>query len=128
MLELREIECHHEDRAIVRGLSMSVNAGQIVCLLGPSGCGKTTVLRAVAGFHPLTRGEIVINRRTVSRPGFTLAPEKRRLGMVFQDYALFPHMHVLDNVRFGLRDLPRAQQVAEATEMLERVGLAGFAQ
>ncbi len=128
MLDLREIECHHEDRAIVRGLSMSVHAGQIVCLLGPSGCGKTTVLRAVAGFHPLTRGEIVINRRTVSRPGFTLAPEKRRLGMVFQDYALFPHMHVLDNVRFGLRDLPRAQQVAEATEMLERVGLAGLAQ
>src|SRR3989344_3019393 len=71
---------------------MRVSAGSVVCLLGPSGCGKTTVLRAIAGFHPLALGEILINGTTVSQPGFTLPPEKRHLGMVFQDHALFPHL------------------------------------
>ncbi len=126
LLSLKGVKCSYEDRAVVRDLSMHVNRGNLVCLLGPSGCGKTTVLRAIAGFHPLDAGEISINDRPVSSPGFTLPPEKRRLGMVFQDYALFPHLDIGKNIAFGLRHLPsdHQQQVVEA--MLEVVGLKGM--
>ncbi len=126
LLELQDIECHYDDRPTVRGLSLRVRAGTLACLLGPSGCGKTTVLRAIAGFHPLAGGEIRIKGRSVSRPGHTLAPEHRRLGMVFQDYALFPHMTVAENVGFGLRGLDRGARRAAVEEMLERVGLEGM--
>lgn len=123
LLEVKDIECRHDDDVIVQVLSMYVKRGDLVCLLGPSGCGKTTVLRAIAGFHPLTKGEIIINGRSVSRPGYTVAPEKRRLGMVFQDYALFPHMTVAKNVGFGLRGMTPRQKEVSITEMLARVGL-----
>jgi iron(III) transport system ATP-binding protein len=124
LLEVDEIECRFDDRPIIRGLSMSVVRGSLVCLVGPSGCGKTTVLRAIAGFHPLAAGEIRINGRTVSRRGATVAPEKRRLGMVFQDYALFPHMTVAQNVAFGLRGVSASDRRAVIRRMLDRVGLA----
>jgi iron(III) transport system ATP-binding protein len=97
-----------------------------VCLLGPSGCGKTTVLRAIAGFHPLSGGEILINGTTVSDPHFTLPPEQRRLGMVFQDHALFPHLSVGNNVGFGLRGMSRGQKQTIIDEMLELTGLTGM--
>ncbi len=126
LLELNNIECRHDDRVAVRDLSMCAPKGSLVCLLGPSGCGKTTVLRAIAGFHALSHGEIVINGRCVSRPRFTIAPEARRLGMVFQDYALFPHMTVKRNIGFGLRRVGRAEKSALIGEMLERVGLDGM--
>lgn len=102
---------------------MHVNTGSLVCLLGPSGCGKTTVLRCIAGFQPLDDGEILINNRSVSSPGYTLPPEKRRLGMVFQDYALFPHLNIADNVAFGLRHLSKQNAAATVTAMLDVVGL-----
>jgi iron(III) transport system ATP-binding protein len=123
LLEVEDIECRYDERPIVRGLSMNVERGSLVGLVGPSGCGKTTVLRAIAGFHPLAAGEIRISGRTVSRPGLTLAPEKRRLGMVFQDYALFPHMTVAQNVAFGLRGVSAAQRREVIARMLDRVGL-----
>jgi len=103
---------------------MHVNTGSLVCLLGPSGCGKTTVLRSIAGFQPLDDGEILINNRSVSLPGYTLPPEKRRLGMVFQDYALFPHLNIADNVAFGLRRLSKQKSSATVAAMLDIVGLS----
>ncbi len=124
LLSLKNISCAYDSRSVVKDLSMHVNAGSLVCLLGPSGCGKTTVLRSIAGFQTLDDGEILINNRTVSLPGYTLPPEKRRLGMVFQDYALFPHLTIADNVAFGLRHLPGKKASATVEAMLEIVGLS----
>jgi iron(III) transport system ATP-binding protein len=123
LLELRDLACRYDDRLVVRGLGMHVEAGSIACLLGPSGCGKTTVLRAIAGFHPPESGEILINGRRVSARGFMLPPEKRRLGMVFQDHALFPHLTVADNIAFGVRNSTAAERRAIIDEMLGVVGL-----
>lgn len=126
-LTLRDIECRYDDRVVVRGLTLHVRDGSVVCLLGPSGCGKTTVLRAVAGFQSLEGGEILIRGRTVSRPGYLLPPESRRLGMVFQDYALFPHLTVAGNVGFGLRDTSANEKRRTVDEVLDLVGLSGMA-
>lgn len=123
LIDVKNIECKYRQQTIVKDLSLHVNQGSLVCLLGPSGCGKTTVLRAIAGFEPVHHGTIHINDQEVSRPGFTLVPEKRQLGMVFQDYALFPHMTVLENISFGLRKLGKTEQQATAREMLSVVGM-----
>lgn len=128
LLVIKDIECRYDGRDAVRGLSAHVNAGDIVCLLGPSGCGKTTVLRAVAGFHNLDAGEIRIQGVLVSRAGFTLPPERRSLGMVFQDHALFPHLSVAHNVGFGLRREGRKEKAQIVSEVLELVGLADMAE
>lgn len=128
LLTLIDIDCRYDGRPAVCGLAMHVTRGSLVCLLGPSGCGKTTVLRAIAGFHPLGAGKILIGGHTVSRPGFTLPPEQRRLGMVFQDYALFPHLDVADNVGFGLRGMANSRKRATVVELLGTVGLNGMEQ
>ncbi len=128
VLELRNIECRHRDQTIVNNLNFHVNEGDLACLLGPSGCGKTTALRAIAGFEPIYNGEIIIRDFVSSRPGFTRAPEKRRIGMVFQDYALFPHLNVTDNIGFGLSHKRKPEQQAIIEEMLDLVDLAGFGQ
>ncbi len=128
VLELHNIECRHRAQIIVDNLSFHVNEGDLACLLGPSGCGKTTALRAIAGFEPVSKGEIIIRGFVSSRPGFTRAPEKRRIGMVFQDYALFPHLSVADNIGFGLNHKTRSAQQAIIDEMLEVVDMAGFGQ
>ena len=88
---------------MVDGIGFHIEAGVIACLLGPSGCGKTTLLRCIAGFEDIAAGSIALDGELVSRPGFKLAPEQRRIGMVFQDYALFPHLTVADNIAFGLK-------------------------
>ncbi|WP_371351136.1 ATP-binding cassette domain-containing protein, partial [Salmonella sp. M265] len=90
---------------------LHLNAGDIGGRLGPSGGGKTTTLRAIAGFEPVLAGQIELGGEVISRPGFTLAPEKRRIGMVFQDYALFPHLSVADNVGFGIRKHPQRERL-----------------
>ena len=95
-------------RDVVRDLTLSLPAGHIGCLLGESGCGKTTVLRAIAGFEPLRAGRILLDGTIISTPDMQVAPESRRVGMMFQDYALFPHLTVAQNVAFGLRRLDRA--------------------
>lgn len=125
LLEIRDIECRHQGLSIIDGLSVHVQRNDIACLLGPSGCGKTTALRAIAGFEPVHRGTILINGVTVSSPGHTVAPDKRRLGMVSQDYALFPHLSVRDNVAFGLRRIARAEQRCIVDRLLRTVGLQG---
>jgi iron(III) transport system ATP-binding protein len=112
------------DHLVVADVSFSVPAGQILALLGPSGCGKTTTLRLMAGFEQLDDGMIVIDGQEVANGRFHLPPEKRRAGMVFQDYAIFPHLSVGDNVAFGL---PRGKdRPARVAAMLEFVGLAGL--
>ncbi len=126
LLDIKDIECRYHRQTVVDGLTFHVNKGNIACLLGPSGCGKTTVLRAIAGFEPLLRGEIRLDNRSLSRPGYLLPPHKRRLGMVFQDYALFPHMDVNGNVCFGIRGKSSSEKQAIAAQLLETVGMAQF--
>ncbi len=114
-------------QVVLQGFSMSVHKGELVCLLGVSGCGKTTVLRTVAGLARLQQGEIFISQRCVAGAGIHLPPEKRRVGMVFQEYALFPHLTVTQNVAFGLRHLPYELQHARVTELLKMVELLSCA-
>ncbi|MCY1234085.1 Vitamin B12 import ATP-binding protein BtuD [compost metagenome] len=125
LLSLRNLSCGYHDQQVVRGLNLHLNAGDIGCLLGPSGCGKTTTLRAIAGFEPVLEGEIELAGEIISRAGFTLAPEKRHIGMVFQDYALFPHLTVADNVAFGIRKEPGFE--SKVGELLELVKLGHLA-
>ena len=106
--------------------SLQVETGTVVCLLGPSGCGKTTLLRLVAGFEEPDAGEIYLIKRLVSRPGLVVPPEQRHVGMVFQDYALFPHMTVSQNIQFGLFRWPAAWRRTRLAEMLRLVGLEGL--
>ncbi len=126
LLNLREIACGFAQQPVVQQLNLHLNAGDIGCLLGPSGCGKTTTLRAIAGFEPLLAGEISLAGEVISKPGFTLAPEKRRIGMVFQDYALFPHLTVAENLAFGIHQHPQRQRIVD--ELLELVKLSGLRQ
>ena len=114
-------------RNIITDLSFTLPEGAIGCLLGPSGCGKTTALRCISGFESIQSGEIRIGGEVVSLPDWMLAAEKRRVGMVFQDYALFPHLSVAANVGFGLRDMPRSAREARVSELLQLVGLAAHA-
>lgn len=126
VIELRDVHHVYGDTPSVRGLNLSVQAGEVVCLLGPSGCGKTTALRIAAGLEPLTGGEMRLDGAVVSRPGETLAPERRNLGLVFQDYALFPHMTIAENIAFGLRKGEAA--TARVAEVLDQVGLSDYAE
>jgi iron(III) transport system ATP-binding protein len=123
VIELDDIHHAFPGHPVINGLSFAVNRGQIACLLGPSGCGKTTVLRAIAGFEPLLKGRILLDGRVVSEPGRQRAPELRRIGMVFQDYALFPHLTVGQNIAFGLQALLKAQRTTRVEEVLSLVGL-----
>lgn len=113
----------HGQHVAVQNFSWSVEAGQIGCLLGPSGCGKTTVLRSIAGFEPLSGGCIQLGDVVLSSPQVHLPPERRRVGMMFQEYALFPHLTAAQNVAFGLRRLAQADITARVMEMLTLVGL-----
>ncbi|MDH3450857.1 MAG: ABC transporter ATP-binding protein [Gammaproteobacteria bacterium] len=107
-------------------VSLQLERGQIGCLLGPSGCGKTTVLRAIAGFELPEQGRILIRGREVSRSGWGLAPEQRRVGMVFQDYALFPHLNVHDNIAFGLHGTPAGKSRERVMQLLELVDMRTY--
>ncbi|VAW86230.1 Ferric iron ABC transporter, ATP-binding protein [hydrothermal vent metagenome] len=126
LLDVQGIECQYDGQSIFQNLSLQVNPGSFTCLLGKSGCGKTTALRAIAGFEPVTTGEIVLRGVTASRAGYILAPEKRNIGMVFQDYALFPHMDVMDNICFGLRKISAMAKRKTASQLLKVVGLESF--
>jgi iron(III) transport system ATP-binding protein len=126
-LELHEVSKRYPGVAAVDGLSFDVAAGRIGCLLGPSGSGKSTVLRAIAGFERPDAGEILAGGERLSGRGIWVPPERRRVGMVFQDFALFPHLDALANVAFGLRDADRASRRRRAFELLTLVGLEGEA-
>jgi iron(III) transport system ATP-binding protein len=109
--------------AALDGFDLEVMVGDLLTLLGPSGCGKTTALRVVAGFERPDAGTVEVAGRPVEGPGFHVPPDQRRVGMVFQDYALFPHMTVAGNVAYGVDAAARAQRVGE---VLELVGLTGL--
>lgn len=109
---------------VVNNLNLSVQQGELITLLGPSGCGKTTTLRLIAGLEQPDSGSISIAERNVTSP--FIPPEKRGVGLVFQDYALFPHLSVLDNVLFGLKQLPKSERQSRAEETLALVGLTIF--
>ena len=126
-LALDSVSQSYAQRQIIADLSFTLPEGAIGCLLGPSGCGKTTALRCISGFEPIRSGEIRIGGAVVSRPGWMLPAQKRRVGMVFQDYALFPHLTVAKNVGFGLRDVSASGRQARIDELLALVGLAGHA-
>ncbi len=127
VLELRHVSCAYEaGHSAVQGISFAAREGEILCLLGPSGCGKTTILRAIAGFEPVRSGQIFLSGQLVSSPDVMTPTETRRVGMVFQEYALFPHLRVQDNIAFGLRHLARSERTARVQEMLRLTGLEGF--
>jgi iron(III) transport system ATP-binding protein len=111
---------------VVHDVSIDVADGAIFGILGPSGCGKTTTLRCVAGFERATEGTVDMRGRTLSGPGVHVPPEAREVGIVFQDYALFPHLSVLENVAFGVQAGTRAEQTERAREALEMVGLGNL--
>ena len=124
LLELKNVSIAYGNNIVVDDFSLTLDKGEIACLLGPSGCGKTSLLRAIAGFETIRTGEIYLNGELVSQPAKTLAPEKRHIGMVFQDFALFPHLNNTDNIRFGIRHLKRAEQKKRVNELLELIGLS----
>jgi iron(III) transport system ATP-binding protein len=126
-LELSDLSVQYAgaSRPAVDAVSFGLPRGAIGVLIGPSGCGKTTLLRAIAGLEPASAGQIRISQQVVGGAGVHVPAESRRIGMVFQDYALFPHLDVGQNVAFGIAHLPRAERQARVTEVLSLVGLAG---
>lgn len=125
-LSIQDLTCQYDTQTVLESLSLEVDKGEIVCLLGASGCGKTTLLKAIAGLLPLTSGHMSLNCVTIDDGANWLAPEKRNIGMIFQDYALFPHLTVEENVGFGLRTLSAAERNSRVQEMLELVHLSSF--
>lgn len=130
MLDVKHITVGYNARGqfvpVARDVSFQLGQGEIGCLLGESGCGKTTILRSIAGFEPLQEGSILLDGEVISSPTQVLPPEQRHVGMMFQDYALFPHLKVGENIGFGLRKLPRHQRQARVDEMLQLVGLKAY--
>jgi iron(III) transport system ATP-binding protein len=127
LLELSDIRHAYGQQRVVNDLSFTLGKGAIGCLLGPSGCGKTTVLRCIAGFEPVSAGKILLNGAVISSSSVMIPPERRHIGMVFQDYALFPHLSVMDNIGFGLHSMQKGERSARIAEMLQTVGLADSA-
>jgi iron(III) transport system ATP-binding protein len=114
-------------REVVSAITLDIRAAEVICLLGPSGCGKTTLLRIVAGMETPDGGALLMDGREIATPTHTVPPDKRGIGLVFQDYALFPQMTVLDNVSFGLRGMSGAQRRSAAGVALARVGMTALA-
>ena len=131
-LEVSQLHVRYASRPIhapdaVAGVSFGLRAGDIGVLIGPSGCGKTTLLRAVAGLERASQGSITLSKAVVSNASVHLPAEQRRIGMVFQDYALFPHLDVAHNVAFGIHHLPKAERMARVQEVLNLVDLPDVA-
>ena len=125
-LSIKNLTCQYDDQTILESLSLEVEQGQIVCLLGASGCGKTTLLKAIAGLLPLSSGQMSLNCLTIDDGENWLPPEQRNIGMIFQDYALFPHLTVAENIAFGLKNETTQQKLLKVEEMLGLVHLKGY--
>ena len=125
-LEVDKITCRFDGRDVVRDVSFTVRAGEVMCLLGPSGCGKSTTLRVIAGIERQVSGAVRADGATLSNDKIHLPPEARGVGLIFQDFALFPHLSVGQNVAFGLK-ASRPDVARRVGELLERVDLAGYA-
>lgn len=125
-LEIRNLRRAFNGRAVVDDVSLIIQPGQVTCLLGPSGCGKSTTLRMIAGVEMQDSGEIYVDGQLVCDTIFRLPPERREIGLMFQDFALFPHLSVADNVAFGLKSGTKAEKRARVEELLTRVDLMRF--
>ncbi|MBV1787115.1 ABC transporter ATP-binding protein [Marinobacterium sp. D7] len=123
LLSVEQLKCAYQGHQVLHSVSFSIEEGEIACLLGPSGCGKTTVLRAIAGFIEPQAGEIRLEGEVISSAASVVPPERRGMGMVFQDYALFPHLSIADNIAFGLKGRSRAEKQALVAEVLALVEL-----
>jgi len=126
-LSVSNLSHHYAKQKVLQDVSFTIPDGEIACLLGPSGSGKTTILRCVAGFERPTQGEIATNNEIITSSKNHLSPAQRQIGMIFQDYALLPHLSVEKNVAFGLHQLNRREKLKKVTEVLEVVGLENFA-
>jgi iron(III) transport system ATP-binding protein len=126
-LTFENVQRRYGDTMALRGVSLDVEPGEVVCLLGPSGCGKTTLLRIAAGIEKPSGGRVLLNANEVAGPDRFVPPEKRSVGLMFQDFALFPHLTIAQNVAFGLKSLGREEARRQAMLALERVGLARYA-
>ncbi|MFT6986697.1 MAG: iron(III) transport system ATP-binding protein [Psychromonas sp.] len=127
-LIINELSCFYQDNQVLDSLDLELGKNEIICLLGESGCGKTTLLKAVAGLQAKLSGEIKINGRAVYNNQLNVAPEKRQVGFIFQDYALFPHLNVFENVAFSLYPLPKTEQKKRVDAVLSLVQLSDYAQ
>jgi iron(III) transport system ATP-binding protein len=125
---LRNVGYSIQGKSILNDVSLDVRPGEVACLLGPSGCGKTTLLRLIAGIHKPDNGQILLDGMEISGPSRNVPPEKRNIGLVFQDFALFPHLSVIENVAYGLTALLRKEAMDVAALILERVGLGSSLQ
>ena len=125
-LKLNHIAVGYQGTPVVQDANFRIVEGEIGCLLGPSGCGKSTLLRAIAGFEPLMAGDISLDNEVISSAETTVSPEKRSIGMVFQDIALFPHLSIGENIAFGLKHWTKQEANARIDYLLELVGLAGY--
>lgn len=125
-LQVSNIHSQYQEQVVLQALDLTVEKGEIVALLGPSGCGKTTLLRAIAGLQNITQGEISINGNIVVSDSKFVASEKRGIGMIFQDYALFPHLTVAENILFGVKIVNKTQRVTRLDKMLSLVKLDGL--
>jgi len=126
-LAFEDVTRVYVDTRALDGVSLQIAPGTVTCLLGPSGCGKTTLLRIASGIERPTAGRVLLNDRVLAGPGTFVPPEERHVGLMFQDFALFPHLTIAQNVMFGLQALPRDEGRRRALAMLERVALARYA-
>ncbi|UWR85458.1 ABC transporter ATP-binding protein [Phaeobacter inhibens] len=124
-LEIRNLRRFFDGRAVVDDVSLQIQAGQVTCLLGPSGCGKSTTLRMIAGVEMQDSGEIYVDGKLICDTVFRVPPERREIGLMFQDFALFPHLSVADNVAFGLRG-SKDEKRARVEELLQKVSLSQY--
>ncbi|MEP4038176.1 ABC transporter ATP-binding protein [Pseudophaeobacter sp.] len=124
-LEIRNIHRYFDGRAVVDDVSLQIQAGQVTCLLGPSGCGKSTTLRMIAGVEMQDSGEIYVDGKLICDTVFRVPPERREIGLMFQDFALFPHLSVADNVAFGLKG-SKEEKRTRVEELLQKVSLTRF--
>lgn len=123
VLTIENLSLAYDHTPVVQGVSLELQQGEVGCLLGPSGCGKTSLLRMIAGFEQPTHGAIHLNGRLLASKTTSVAPEDRSVGMVFQDFALFPHLTIFDNIAFGLRGQDSAKQKARVRELLQMIDL-----
>lgn len=123
-IEIKNLIKIYDDKAVINDFSLEIPEKKLSCLMGPSGCGKTSILRCIAGFEKVSGGEIYIDGELVSSLSYHKPIQKRKLGFVFQDYALFPHLSLLENVLFGLQDVEEEFRESRALKYIELVGLA----
>jgi len=122
-LEVDQLTAEYEDEAVVEDINFQLYKGELACLLGPSGCGKTTILNAICGFKGVRKGTISLDGELITSPSLNVPPEKRQIGLVFQDHALFPHLTIAENISFGLRKKAKSEKAKIVNELLELIGL-----